>query len=95
MISDFIDEYNGCLSLTKSEYDRAKVTDPSIRMHARERLEYGEAKEGYWTSDKFMVQLEMAVKRIKSSILKRRGGITSGYSTTAAAMERWLRTSWT
>ena len=31
-------------------------------MQAREFLEYGESKEGYWTSDKFMEKVRMAVK---------------------------------
>ena len=62
MVSDFIDEFNGYLSLTEEEYERAKESDPNIRMHAREFLEYGESKEGYWTSDKFMSQMKMAVK---------------------------------
>ena len=59
-VSDFIDERNGYLALTKEEYDHAKVTNPTIL--AREFLEYGESKEGYWTSDKFMKQMEMAVR---------------------------------
>ena len=29
---------------------------------ARELLEYGEARQGYWTSDKFMNQIERAHK---------------------------------
>lgn len=61
MVSDYIDERNGYLALTNDEYSRAKVTDPNIRRQAREFLEYGESKEGYWTSDKFMNQMEMAV----------------------------------
>ena len=62
MVSDFIDEHNGYLALTREEYDRAKVNDPNIHLQAREFLEYGESKEGYWTSDKFMKQMKMAVK---------------------------------
>ena len=62
MISDFIDEKNGFLALTKEEYDRAVVNDPSIRMYARQFLEYGESREGYWASDKFIVQIEKSVK---------------------------------
>ena len=62
MVSDFIDEKNGYLALTKEEYDRAKVSAPNIRMHARELFEYGEAKEGYWTSEKFMEQVSRAVE---------------------------------
>ena len=41
---------------------KQKKKDPLIRKRARQFLEYGEAKEGYWTSDKFMVQLREAVK---------------------------------
>ena len=62
MVSDFIDEHNGYLALTQEEYDRVKVSDPSIRLQAREFLEYGEAKEGYWTSDKFMARIEKAIR---------------------------------
>ena len=62
MVSDFICEKDGYLALTQSEYDAAKATDPSIRLQARVLLEYGENKEGYWTSDKFMQQMVMAVK---------------------------------
>lgn len=52
MVSDFIDEKNGYLALTQEEYDKAKTNNPRIWMHARVLLEYGETKEGYWTSDK-------------------------------------------
>ena len=62
MVSDFIDEHIGYLALTQEEYDQAKLTDPKIWMHARVLLEYGETKEGYWTSDRFMEQLEKAVQ---------------------------------
>lgn len=34
MVSDFIDERQGYLALTQEEYVRAKVTDPTIWMHA-------------------------------------------------------------
>ena len=62
MVSDFIDEHNGYLALTREEYDRAKASDPTIWMHARVLLEYGESKDGYWTSDRFMEQLKKAVQ---------------------------------
>ena len=62
MVSDFICEKHGYLELTDEEYDEVKKTDPTIRKHARQTLEYGEAKEGYWTSDRFMLQIEKAVK---------------------------------
>ena len=62
MVSDFIDERNGYLQLSDEEYSRAKEKDPTIRKHVRQLLEYGESKKGYWTSEKFLVQLKEAVK---------------------------------
>lgn len=61
MLSDFIDERNGFLSLTDEEYERSKQANPSARKYARQFLEYGENKEGYWTRDKFMSQMNIAV----------------------------------
>lgn len=60
MVSDFIDE-QGFLALTDEEYEEAKKSDPQISKYAREFLEYGESKEGYWNHDKFMLQMERAV----------------------------------
>ena len=57
MVSDFIDEHNGFLALSDEEHDRVKVSNPRIRKYAREFLEYGESKEGYWTRDKFIAQM--------------------------------------
>ena len=54
MVSDFVSERDGYLALTENEYQRAKRVDPSIRMYTRQLIEYGAAKEGYWTSEKFM-----------------------------------------
>ena len=51
MGSDFIEEHNGFMALSDKEHQAAKVTNPNI---AREFLEYGESKEGYWTRDKFI-----------------------------------------
>ena len=62
MVSDFINEHNGYLQLTDEEYARVKANNPTIRKHARQLFEYGEAREGYWTSEKFMSQLKEAVK---------------------------------
>ena len=50
-----------CTSQTK-EYARAKEKDPTTRKYARQLFEYGEAREGYWTSEKFMAQLKEAAK---------------------------------
>ena len=62
MVSDFIDEKNGYLGLTQEEYDQAKESDPNIWIEARAFLEYGENREGYWNSEKFMDQIKMAVR---------------------------------
>ena len=53
IVSDFISENHGYLQLTQEEYDEAKQSNPTIRKHAREIREYGEGKEGYWTSERF------------------------------------------
>ena len=39
MVLDFIDEYNGFLSLTDDEYQKARETNPSVRKYAHEFLE--------------------------------------------------------
>lgn len=62
MVSDFIEEKEGYLHLTDEEYESAKKKDPTIRKYAQQFLEYGETKEGYWTSEKFMKQTKEAEK---------------------------------
>ena len=62
MVSDFIDEHNGFLALSDEEYQAAKATNPNIRPYAREFLEYGESREGYWTRDKFIAQMHRAIE---------------------------------
>ena len=64
MLSDFIEERNGYLCFTEEEYERAKLVDKSAKMYARRFLEYGENKEGYWTSEKFMEQIKDVVKLV-------------------------------
>ena len=59
---DFIYEQSGYLALTDSEYKQANQHNPTFRKHARQWLEYGDAKEGYWTSDKFMKQIKEVAK---------------------------------
>ena len=61
MVSDFIDEQNGYLQLTEEEFSKAKETIPDLKRYARAYLEYGENKEGYWTSERFMTQIKDAV----------------------------------
>ena len=60
MVSDFITEKDGYLRLTEEEYQSAKEKNPGIRKAARQLLEYGESRKGYWTSEKFMQQIQIA-----------------------------------
>lgn len=62
MVSDFIDERKGYLALTEEEHRKAVKNDSSIKQQARLLLEYGENREGYFTSEKFMAQVDIAVK---------------------------------
>ena len=48
--------------LTFEQYDQAKLSDSHFPFQARQLLEYGDSKEGYWTSDRFMQQMERAVR---------------------------------
>jgi len=61
MISDFIEEYHGYLHLSQ-ELERAKLLEPDFPQQARELFEYGAARDGYWTGEKFMDQIERAYK---------------------------------
>ena len=57
--------------------------DPRIKMYARQLVEYGESREGYWTSDKFMLQIKEAVKL---NTPEQKDGGWCGFLTTAVAM---------
>ena len=62
MVSDFITERYCYLALTEDEYGMAKQVDPTIRRYARQQMECGDMKEGYWMSEKFKDQIKQAVK---------------------------------
>ena len=62
MVSDFIDNHSGFLALNDEEYDRSKAANLILRKYAREFLEYGESKDGYWTFQRFMHQIDRAVE---------------------------------
>ena len=63
MVSDFIDEHNGYLALTEDEHQKAKeVYGSSVKKEAKVFLVYGEGREGYWTSERFLSQMDSAVK---------------------------------
>ena len=62
MVSDFVEEREDYLVLTFEQYDQAKLSDSHFPFQACQLLEYGDSKEGYWTSDRFMQQIERAVR---------------------------------
>ena len=60
MVSDFIEEHNGYLRISTGELEDARRNDEDFP--GRELFEYGAAREGYWTGEKFMAQIEKATK---------------------------------
>lgn len=61
MISDFVTEHDGLLKLSDSELEIARHDNITINQEARQILHYGAASEGYWTSEKFLVQVQSAI----------------------------------
>ena len=51
MVSDFVDEHHGYLRLTAEEHSEGLMKIPDLKCQVREFLEYGENKQGYWTSE--------------------------------------------
>ena len=62
MVSDFISEQDGYLKLSDQEFAIGRTIFPGLKQYARAYIEYGENRDGYWTSDKFMEQLEYCAK---------------------------------
>jgi len=65
MVSDFVDEYNGLLSLTDEEFEQGQLEYPNLKLKACTLLKYGADGEGFWNSDKFIAQVEDAIKIVK------------------------------
>ena len=61
MISDFVIEHDGLLSLSDSELEIARHDNITINQEGRQILHYGAASEGYWTSEKFLAQVQSAI----------------------------------
>lgn len=62
MVSDFVEQHGGFLQLDDHELSLAKQNDSNFPKTARAFLEYGGQREGYWTSNKFMKNVQDAVK---------------------------------
>ena len=53
--------YSSYLRLTATELVEAAAQNRDIPGEARQIIEYGENRDGYWTCDKFLAQVEHAV----------------------------------
>ena len=56
MVSDFVNEKTGCLALSDKEFETASTSNHALWKEVHCLLEYGELREGYWTTEKFMIQ---------------------------------------
>ena len=61
MVSDFIEEYGGFLALTDQEYEEARLHYSDLWKSSRFLLKYGSGSEGYWNSEKFLIQVKQAL----------------------------------
>ena len=62
MVSDFVEEHEGFLKMDENELEEVRSNEPDFPAEARELLEYVAEREGYWTGDKFMKQVQNAVR---------------------------------
>ena len=62
MVTDFIDEHNGFLRLSECELEKRDHLGLNIPPIAREVLHVGEDHDGYFTSDKFCLQVAKAAQ---------------------------------
>ena len=60
MVSDFVEEHGGFLRMSPEELTLARASNPDFPDEAREMLGYGAEREGYWTGERFMAQIEKA-----------------------------------
>ena len=58
-------EYHGLLHLSIEEYREASKNASSIRMCAREMIKFSAAGEGYWNNQRFLKQMDRAIKIAK------------------------------
>ena len=68
MVSDFIDEHNGFLTLTDTEYEQSKQIYPDLQQHARRLLKYGAEFEGHWNSENSWYKLKQQLKLLRLSM---------------------------
>lgn len=62
MVSDFITEHDGFLILTDEQHEHAKHRYAAIPKSARVIFRYGSQSDGYWNSERFLIQVENAAQ---------------------------------
>ena len=60
MVSDFVEEHGGYLCLSEDELGTAAEIHSNFPYEAREFLKYGAERDGYWTSEKFILHVRIA-----------------------------------
>ena len=73
MISDFISEESGYLPLTDEEFAVGREKYPQLKQFSRRSIEYGGNRDGYWTSERFLVQLKDCVKSVECKYPREQG----------------------
>ena len=73
MISDFISEEDGYLCLTDEEFAAGCKKYPRLKQFARGSIEYGENRDGYWTSERFLEQLKDSVQIVECKYPREQG----------------------
>lgn len=61
MVSDFIEDRDGYLTISDSMHTALSEGNPNLKQSARVIFEYGKSKEGYWKSKDLLKQMETAV----------------------------------
>ena len=59
------------LRLANNEFTQGKLQFPDLQQEARVLLKYGAEYEGYWNSEKFLIQTLAAIKIVRSNFLLR------------------------
>ena len=57
-----VSEQDSYLKFSDQEFTIGRTIFPGLKQHARACIQYGENKDGYWTSDRFMEQLEYSAR---------------------------------
>ena len=71
MVSDFITEHDGFLILTNEQHEHAKHCCPAVPKSACVIFLYGSQCDGYWNSEKFLIQVENTAQIAELCIQKR------------------------